>query len=85
MLAKNKHNIRQGIISYSDKNATQKICEVQGGLHIYIMVSNYQTAIAPYPYHLTLKKERRRKIKPLTAFYCDLESYLFVQYFITIA
>jgi len=55
------------------------------GYHAYITVSDYQTAIAPYPYRLTLKKERRRKIKPLTAFYCDLESYLFVQYFITIA
>ena len=55
------------------------------GHYTYIRLSDYQMAIAPYPYYLTLKKERRRKIKPLTAFYCDLESYLFVQYFITIA
>ena len=57
-----------------------KLC----GHYAYIRLSDYQTAIAPYPYHLTLKKERRRKIKPSTAFYCDLESYLFVKHFITI-
>jgi len=46
--------------------------------HIYMRLSDYQTAIAPYPYHLTLKKEKRRKIKSLTAFHSDSKViYLF--------
>jgi len=42
------------------------------GNHTDIRFRDFQTAIVPYPYHLTLKKKRRRKITPLTAFYSAL-------------
>jgi hypothetical protein len=56
------------------------------GYHAYIRLSDYQIAICPIPRPPSLEKEERQlKRKISTAFYCDLESYLFVQYFITIA